>query len=117
MARLVTYKLHVSVDAVVSLEFIATTLAEKHMATVLPNLVGVGHWQRLKSLFTDITCLNLFLSLALYLCASPDSSSSQSSGHSTCREDVLITALLLSSNTINSPTNRPAIPADPVASR
>ena len=39
VVRLATHKLIVSVDAVVGVELIATTLADKHMATVLPNCV------------------------------------------------------------------------------
>ena len=41
MVRLATHKLLVSVDAVVGLELLATTFADKHMATVLPNYVLV----------------------------------------------------------------------------
>ena len=47
-----------TVDAVVGLELLATTLADKHMATVLPNFVLVRRWQRLESLVTDITGVN-----------------------------------------------------------
>ena len=39
VVRLATKKLLVSVDAVVGLELLVTTLADKHMATVLPNYV------------------------------------------------------------------------------
>ena len=54
--RLVTHKLLVSIDAVVGVELLNTTLAHKHMVTVLlPNIVLVRHWQILKSLVTDIT--------------------------------------------------------------
>ena len=53
--RLATHKLLVSVDAVVGVKLLATTLAHKHMATVLPNFVLVRRWQRLESLFADIT--------------------------------------------------------------
>ena len=56
--RLATKKLLVSVDTVVGLEFLATTLADKHMATVLPNCVLVRRSQRLESLVTDITGVN-----------------------------------------------------------
>ena len=55
LVRLATKKLLVSVDAVVGLELLATTLADKHMATVLPNCVLVRRSQRLESLVTDIT--------------------------------------------------------------
>ena len=41
MVRIATKKLIVSVDAVVGHELLATTLADKHMATVLPNCVLV----------------------------------------------------------------------------
>ena len=39
MVRLATHKLIVSVDADVGVELLATTLAGKHIATVLPNLM------------------------------------------------------------------------------
>ena len=55
MLKLATHKALVSVDAVVCLELLATTLADKHLATVLPNFVLFRHWQRLESLVTDIT--------------------------------------------------------------
>ena len=58
VARLATHKLIVSVDAVdavVGLEILSTTLADKHMAIVLPSFVLVRCWQRLKSLVTYIT--------------------------------------------------------------
>ena len=58
VVRLATKKLLVSVDAVVGLELLATTLADKHMATVLPKFVLVRCWQRLESLVTDITGVN-----------------------------------------------------------
>ena len=58
VVRLATHKLIVSVDAVVGLEVLATTLACKHMATVLPSFVLVRHWQRLENLVTDITGVN-----------------------------------------------------------
>ena len=65
VAKLATYKFLVSVDAVVGLELLATTLADKHMATVLLNFVLVRHWQRLESLVTDKTGVN---TLSLVLC-------------------------------------------------
>ena len=55
VVRLTTKKLLVSVDAVVGLELLATTLADKHIATVLRNCVLVRRSQRLESLVTDIT--------------------------------------------------------------
>ena len=63
--RLDTHKLIVSVDAVVGVELLATTLACKHIATVLPNFVLARHLQRLESFVTDITGVNP-LSLVLY---------------------------------------------------
>ena len=54
IARLTTHKLLVSVDAVVGVELLATTLADKHMVTVLPKFVLFRCWQRLESLVTDI---------------------------------------------------------------
>ena len=56
-----------SVDAFVGLELLAKTLANKHMATVLPNLVLVRRWHRLESHVTDIKGVNP-LSLSLVLC-------------------------------------------------
>ena len=47
-----------SVDAYVGMELLITTLAEKHMANVVPNYVLVMHWQRLEILVTDITKVN-----------------------------------------------------------
>ena len=44
-----------SVDANIGVILLATTLAEKHMAIVLPNYMLVMHWQRLEILVTDIT--------------------------------------------------------------
>ena len=58
VARLATHKLIVPVDGVVGLELLATTLADKHIATVLPKFVLVRCWQRLESLVTDITGVN-----------------------------------------------------------
>ena len=58
VVRLATHKFHVSVDAVVQVELLDTTFADKHMATVLPNFVLVRCWQRLESLVTDITVVN-----------------------------------------------------------
>ena len=55
---LATQKLIVSVDAVVGVELLATTLADKHMATVLLNFVLASHLQRLESFVTDIIGVN-----------------------------------------------------------
>ena len=51
VVRLATYKLLVSVDAVVGVKLLATTLADKHMAIVLPTFVPL-------CLVTDITGVN-----------------------------------------------------------
>ena len=58
--RFATHKLIVSVDAVVGVELLDTSLAGKHMATVLPNFVLARHLQRLESFITDITEVNPF---------------------------------------------------------
>ena len=58
VTRLATHKLLVYVHAVVSFELLVTTLADKHIATVLPNQALVKRWQRLKSLVTNITGVN-----------------------------------------------------------
>ena len=44
VVRLATKRLLPSVDAVVGLELLATTLADKHMATTLPTFVLVRRW-------------------------------------------------------------------------
>ena len=56
--RLTTHKLIVSVDAVVGVELLATTLAGKDMANVLPNFVLARHLKRLESFVKDITGVN-----------------------------------------------------------
>ena len=58
LVRLATHKLIVSVDAVVGVELLATTLAGKHIATVLPNFVLARHLQRLERIVTDVTAVN-----------------------------------------------------------
>ena len=58
VVRLVKHNLIVSVDAVVGVELLAPTLAGKHTATVLSNLVLARHLQRLESFVTDITGVN-----------------------------------------------------------
>ena len=93
VVRLATHKLIVSVDAVVGVELLATTLAGKHMATVLPNFVLARHLQRLESFVTDITGVN---PLSLVLCPP---------------------TLIPSSNNMISLTNLPLTPAGPGASR
>ena len=55
---LATHKLIVSVDAVVGVERLATTLAGKHNAAVRSNFVLAKHLQRLESFVTDITGVN-----------------------------------------------------------
>ena len=68
MVRVATHKLIVSVDAVVGFELLATILADKHMATVLPKFVLVRRWQGLESLVTDITgVIPLSLSLLCFV--------------------------------------------------
>ena len=56
--RLAKHKIIVSVDAVVECNLLATTLAGKHMTTVLPNFVMARHLQRLESFVKDITGVN-----------------------------------------------------------
>ena len=58
MVRLSTHKIIVSVDAVVGVELLATTLAGRHIATVLPNFVLAKHLQSLESFVSDITGVN-----------------------------------------------------------
>ena len=67
-SELATHKLIVSVDAVVGVELLATTLAGKNIAKVLSNFVLARHLQRLESLVTDITGVN---SLSLLCCVPP----------------------------------------------
>ena len=50
VARLATHTLIVSVDAIVGLELLFTTLADKHIVNVLQNFVLVKSWKRLESL-------------------------------------------------------------------
>ena len=59
VVRLATHNLIRSVDVVVGVELLVTTLAGKHMATVLPNLVLATHLQSPESFVTDITGMNL----------------------------------------------------------
>ena len=93
VVRLATHKLIVSVDAVVGVELLATTLAGKHMATVLPNFVLARHLQRLESFVTDITGV---IPLSLVLCPP---------------------TLIPSINNMISLTNLTSTPAGPGASR
>ena len=70
----------VSGDAVVCLKLLATTLADKHMATALPNYVLVRRFQRLESVvtyITRVTPLSLSLSLSLSYALSPHTDSIQ----------------------------------------
>ena len=60
-----THKLIVSLDAVVGVELLATTLAGRPMATMLPNCVLARHLKILESFVTDITGVN---PLSLVLC-------------------------------------------------
>ena len=68
VVRLAPHKLIVSVDAVLGIELLATTLAGKHIANVLPNFVLARHLQGLGSFVTDITGVN---HLFLVLCPPP----------------------------------------------
>ena len=63
-----------SVDANVSVELLATTLAGKHMDNALSNNMLVMHWQRLEILVTDIKEVN-----PVYLCLSQEAFSSPKS--------------------------------------
>ena len=56
--RLAIHKLIVSVDDVVGVELLATTLAGKQMAPVLPHFVLARHLQRLEIFVTYITGVN-----------------------------------------------------------
>ena len=82
-----------SVDADVGVELLATTLAGKHMANVLPNFVLAKQLQRLECFVTDISGVN---PLSLVLCPP---------------------TLIPSSNDMISLTNLPSTPAGPGASR
>jgi hypothetical protein len=57
VVRLAKHKLIVSVDAVVGVKLLATTLAGKHMATVLPNFVLARHCQRCQQMSTPLKVL------------------------------------------------------------
>ena len=102
----------------IGLELLATTLADKDMANVLPNIVLVRRWQRPESLVTDITGVNpLSLSSALYFVLH----------HLLMAVKPQVTlllgnvspspALIPSSYDMNSPTNPPLTPAGSGASR
>ena len=66
VVRLAIHKLIVSVDAVNGLEHLATALAGKHIATLLPNFMLAKHLQRLEIFVTEITGVNpLSLSCAV----------------------------------------------------
>ena len=54
VVRFATHKLIVSVDVVVGVKLLATTLAGKHMATVLPNFVLARKLKRHESFVTDM---------------------------------------------------------------
>ena len=58
--RLAIHKLLVSVDDVVGPKLLATTLADKHIATLLPKLMLFRRWQRLESLVSVISGMNPF---------------------------------------------------------
>ena len=94
VVRLATKKLIVSVEAVVGVELFATTLAGKHMATLLQKNLSGRHLQRLEGFVTEITGVNpLYL-----LCFVPPT-------------------LIPSSNNMISLTNLPSTPAGPGTSR
>ena len=85
-----TNKFLVSVHIDVGLKLFATNFVVKHIAIALTNLVC---WQSVCKVLAKTQMSfhrHYMVKLALYLCASPDSSSSQNSGHSSFREDVLI---------------------------
>ena len=63
---LATKTLLLSIDAGVGLELLATTLADKHMATVLPNYVLVSRFQIIEIPVAYITRVNP-LSLACFV--------------------------------------------------
>ena len=86
-----THKFLVSVHIFVGLKLFATNVDVKYMAIALTNLVIVSVRKDAKVFSQTLYGQTFFfLSFALYLCASLDSSSSETSGHSSCREDVLI---------------------------
>ena len=66
--RFATHKLIVSVDAAVGVELLATTLASKHIATMLKNFVLARHLQRLEIFVAYITGVNPH---SLYCALSP----------------------------------------------
>ena len=81
LVRLSTHKRLMFVDTMVGLEVLATTLADKHIANVLPNLVLVRRWQRLESRGKDLKAgVNSHSLLCFVLWCSPAPSSSQTSG-------------------------------------
>ena len=94
VVRLATHKLIGPVAAVVGVELLGTTLAGKHIATVLPNCELARHLQRLENFVTNITGMH---PLSLLYFFRP--------------------TLIPSSNNMISLTNLPSTPAGPVASR
>ena len=60
-----------SADANIGVQLLATTLADKHMAIVVPNYMLVMHWQRFEIHVTDIIEVN-----PVYLCLSREAFSS-----------------------------------------
>ena len=79
-----THKFLVTLHIVVGPQLFATTVVVKQMAIALKNLVILIVGKDVK-FFSHYNVKLFFI-----FCASPNSSSSQTSGHSTCREDVLI---------------------------
>ena len=58
VVRLENKRLILSIDVVVGLALLATTLADKHIGTLLPTYVLLRRSQRLESLVTYITGVN-----------------------------------------------------------
>ena len=99
VVRLSTHKLLVSGDAVVGLEILVASLGDKHMVTVLPNLVLVLCLQRLEDLVPNITGVKPQVHYLQDMCPHPPS------------------ILIPSNNNMNFLTNPPLKPAGPGASR
>ena len=86
-----THKFLVTLHIVVGPQLFATTVVVKHMAIALKNLVILSVGKDVKFFSQTLHGQTFFsLTFEFCLCGSPDSSSSQTSGHSSCREDVII---------------------------
>ena len=114
-----THKLCVLVHAVVGLLLLATTIEDKHIATMLPTQVLVKCWQRIKSPVPDITRVKpLPLVICALLSALTAPSGSQTLNHIPCRQRCPCrTMLLQSGSSKNYPGNPSSAPAVPGASR